>query len=41
MWDTLYFMGKQADAQDKVDETSANWQESFRGFEDNLHIKIE
>jgi hypothetical protein len=34
------FMEKQADTQDKVDETSANWQELFRELEETATSKL-
>jgi hypothetical protein len=35
-----YFMQKQADAQDMVDETNANWQSLFREFEETADAKL-
>jgi hypothetical protein len=36
-----YFMSKQADAQDKVDETNEHWQNLFREFEETADAKLQ
>jgi CTP:phosphocholine cytidylyltransferase-like protein len=36
-----YFLEKQADAQDKVDETDRTWQQLFREFEETVDLKIQ